>query len=179
MVTGDADFARGFAVSAEVLDSIPLILDVPWKVDGTFRPIPHGSGSAPLSTFQARDRYKVEFLTSNRGADEYADKPAHMPALGGTAADPRDSWVSSSISLVLLHRAGINVLVPVPARYAVHKLIIANRRQSEQGGLLKQEKDITQAGAIIEAVALTRRMDDFKEAWERGPGGGKAYRRVS
>lgn len=177
MITGDADFAQDFAISAEVLDSIPPILDVLHKVDETFRAIPHRSGSPQSSAFQTRDGYRVEFLTSNRGSDEYSDKPANMPALGGASADPLrflDFLIYQPVRTVLLHRAGVNVLVPAPARYAVHKLIVASRRLGDQGGLLKQEKDIAQAGSIVEAMALTRRMDDleeaFEEAWERGPG---------
>ncbi|RUX67058.1 hypothetical protein EOA25_41860, partial [Mesorhizobium sp. M2A.F.Ca.ET.040.01.1.1] len=71
---------------------------------------------------------------------------------------------------VLLHRSGVPVLVPSPERFAVHKLIVATRR--ERGAAAKREKDLHQAGLLVEALDTTRRQDDlalaFAEAWERG-----------
>ena len=71
---------------------------------------------------------------------------------------------------VLLHRSGVPVLVPSPERYAVHKLIVASRRQ--QSAAAKREKDLHQAALLVEALDATRRQDDlafaFSEAWNRG-----------
>lgn len=46
------------------------------------------SGQAASPSFRNKDGYKVEFLTSNRGSDDYMGQPAKMPALGGPSADP-------------------------------------------------------------------------------------------
>ena len=72
----------------------------------------------------------------------------------------------------MLHRSGVPVIVPSPERYAVHKLIVASRRQSDANGIGKREKDVHQVGLLIEALMETRRQDDlaevFAEAWGRG-----------
>ncbi len=74
---------------------------------------------------------------------------------------------------VILHKAGVSVVVPLPERYAIHKLIIASRRKSEGPGSLKKSKDVAQASFLCEALVATRRGSDlaeaFNEAWDRGP----------
>jgi len=64
-------------------------------------------------------------------------------------------------------------VVPSPQRFAVHKFIVASDRLSDAGGQAKRDKDVTQAKALFEAMAMTRRQDDlaeaFVEAWRRGP----------
>lgn len=173
MQTGDADFAQDFAISAEVKDSLPPILEILQAVDTTFRAVPHRSGSHRSTAFENATRYRVEFLTTNRGSDDHQDKPADMPALGGAAADPMrflDFLISDPIRTVLLHRGGFPVIVPAPERYAVHKLIVATRRQKDF--TMKAEKDIAQAGLLIEALHQTGRSDAlaiaYGEAMERG-----------
>ena len=176
ILTGDADIAQDYAVSREVEDSLPPILDLLRSVDPTFRPVPHRSGSAASSAFQTKRGYRVEFLTSNRGSDDYSDQPSTMPALGGASADPLrylDFLIRDPMRTVLLHKSGIPVNVPEPSRYAVHKLIIATKRRTDGHFVLKRDKDLKQAELLFEALYETRRASDFalayEEAEERGP----------
>jgi hypothetical protein len=97
ILTGDADVAQDHAISSEVNDSLPSIVELLHGVDPTFRPVPHRSGAAASSAFQTDSGYRVEFLTSNRGSDGYRNHPAKMPALGGASAAPSIS--SSGIRL--------------------------------------------------------------------------------
>ncbi|MDI7864980.1 GSU2403 family nucleotidyltransferase fold protein [Rhizobiaceae bacterium n13] len=175
LMTGDADIAQDFAVSHEVDDSLPPILELLRSVDPTFSPVPHRSGQAASSSFRNKDGYKVEFLTSNRGSDDYTDQPARMPALGGASADPLrflDFLIRDPIRTVLLHKSGIPVTVPDPSRYAVHKLIVASRRHNDGMSAVKRDKDVKQAGVLFEALLQTRRSSDlalvYIEAWHRG-----------
>nr|WP_316655527.1 GSU2403 family nucleotidyltransferase fold protein [uncultured Gellertiella sp.] len=175
ILTGDADIAQDFAISREVEDSLPPIVELLQNVDPSFRPVPHRSGSAASSAFQNADGYRVEFLTSNRGSDDYVDQPAHMPALGGASADPMrflDFLIKEPVRTMLLHRSGVPVVVPDPPRYAVHKLIVASRRHTDGQGAVKREKDVRQAALLFEALEQTRRSADlalvYNEAWERG-----------
>lgn len=39
-------------------------------------------------------------------------------------------------------------MVPSPERYAVHKLIVASRRQNDANGVAKREKDVHQASLV-------------------------------
>lgn len=176
ILTGDPDIAQDYAISREVEDSLPPIVQLLQHVDASFRPVPHISGSGASSAFQNAEGYRVEFLTSNRGSDDYVDQPAKMPALGGASADPirfLDFLIRDPVRTILLHRSGIPVVVPDPARYAVHKLIVASRRHTDGQGPAKREKDIRQAALLFEALQQTRRSADlalvYNEAWERGP----------
>jgi len=177
--TGDADFAQDFAVSAEVLDSIPPILDVLHEVDPSFRAIPHQSGKVGSTAFVNRSGYKVEFLTGNRGSDDNTGKPSPMPALGGASAEPLrflDFLIYEPVRAIVLHGSGIPVLVPAPQRYAVHKLIIATRRLTDDNGSMKSQKDLMQSGLLFEAMAETRRSDDLALAWSEAWSRGDAWR---
>jgi hypothetical protein len=64
--TGDADLAQDFAISAEVADSLPPILDLLKGLDPTFRA--HIIGSCRSHAFRKQSGYRVEFMTTNRGA---------------------------------------------------------------------------------------------------------------
>jgi hypothetical protein len=178
MMTGDADFAQDYAISAEVEDSIPPILDVLKAVDESFRPVPHQAHPIRSTAFENAKHYKVEFLTGNRGSDDYIGKASEMPALGGASAEPLrflDFLIREPIRTVMLHRTGIPVRVPAPARYAVHKMIVASRRAQDSSGILKRDKDVRQAALLFEAMAETRRMDELAEAWSDAWGRGAAW----
>lgn len=176
MQTSDADFAQDFAISAEVGDSLPPVLEVLQSVDPSFRAIPHQSDQAKVVAFVNAKGYRVEFLTSNRGSDEYSGKPSPMPALGGASAESLrflDYLIYEPVRTVLLHREGVSVLVPVPERFAVHKLIVASRRLTDALGRTKADKDRSQASLLFEALVETRQgdvlADAYEEACARGP----------
>jgi hypothetical protein len=171
MQTGDADFAQFHDVSVAIGDSLPPIMDVLRRVDPTFRDIPSQIDGRLSSRFASRDDFKVEFLTPNRGSDDHGGRPVQMPALGGAAAAPLrflDYLIYQPIRAVMLHGAGVPVFVPSPERYAVHKLIIASRREDRD----KAAKDRLQARSIFEAMVANRQHADlasaFTEAWDRG-----------
>jgi hypothetical protein len=174
--TGDADFAQFHSISAAVGDEMPPLLELLRKVDATFREIPHQMDSRRSTAFISRSGYRVEFLTPNRSSSDYDGVPALMPALGGASAQPLrflDFLIYEPVRAVLLHGAGVPVLVPTPARYAVHKLIVAERRRSDDAGHAKSDKDLRQAGSLIEAMVRQNRSidltDAYAEAWGRGP----------
>jgi len=171
--TGDADFAKFHSVSSEVDDSLPPVIEVLKAVDPTFREVPHRRDAGRTTQYENASRYRIEFLTPNRGSDDHADHASHMPSLGGASAQPLrflDFLIRDPVRTVLLHRSGVPVLVPSPERFAVHKLIVAARR--ERSAAAKREKDLHQASLLVEALATTRRQDDlafaFAEAWDRG-----------
>lgn len=176
ILTGDADIAQDYAISGEVADSMPPIVDLLQGVDPTFRALPHVSGSPRSNAFRNSSGYRVEFLTTNRGAEEYSDQPAQMPALGGAAADPlrfMDFLLRDPVRTILLHGAGVSVVVPDPSRFAVHKLIVAGRRLDDTSGRAKRDKDLQQAGMLFEALQQVgdgaNLADALREAWSRGP----------
>ena len=68
----------------------------------------------------------------------------------------------------MLHGAGVLVRVPDPLRFALHKLILAERRRATP----KARKDLVQAETLIEAL-IEDRPDDLRDLWgeltDRGP----------
>jgi hypothetical protein len=175
MQTGDADFAQFHEISTAVRDSMPPILEVLRKVDSSFREIPNQVDGRVSTQFVSRDKFKVEFLTPNQWSDDQAGKPVVMPALGGAAALPLrflDYLIYQPIRAVLLHGAGVPLLIPSPERYAVHKLIVGSRRKDDRDATAKSKKDRLQARSIIEAMIANRQHADlasaFMEAWDRG-----------
>ena len=174
--TGDADFAQFHSISTAVGDSLPPVLDVLQAIDPTFREVPHQTVGRRSTAFMNEARFRVEFLTPNRGSSDHDRQAAAMPALGGAFAQPLrflDFLIFEPVRSLLLHKSGVPVVVPSPERYAVHKLIVATRRRADEDGASKRSKDIVQVDRLIEALAQTRHQSDlalaYDEAWNRGP----------
>ena len=118
---------------------------------------------------QSQSQTLVGFLTPAFG-DETV-KP--LPALGVSAQGLNclDFLIADPIGAVALYRSGVLVQIPRPERFAIHKLIVADRRR---GGpdRLKARKDRAQAAFLIEVLAEDR-PDDLAEAYDdalsRGP----------
>jgi hypothetical protein len=131
----------------------------------------------PSTSFKVRGRdLRVDFLTPLLGRD--SEEPVFLPALGVAAHPLRflDYLIESPAQAVIVGFDGILVNVPDPARFALHKLLISQRRPvSEQ---TKAAKDLRQARALIELLLLDR-PGDLPVAWEalrRGPAAVKAVR---
>ena len=111
----------------------------------------------------------VEFLTPAFGEERV--KP--LPALGvsAQALNYLNYLIAEPIAAVALYRSGILVQLPRPERFAIHKLIVADRRH---GGpdQAKARKDRGQAAFLISVLAEDR-PDDLREAFidalSRGP----------
>lgn len=176
MQTGDADFAQFHSISVAVNDTLPPVLEVLRKVDETFREVPHATDSRSTTRYVSRSGFNVEFLTPSMGSAEHDGKPTLMPALGGASAVPLrflDFLIHEPVRSVLLHKAGVSVLVPAPERYAIHKLIVAARRRTDRDGTARSRKDLRQSVILTEALMLVRQHVDlasaYIEAWSRGP----------
>ncbi|MCA0433670.1 MAG: hypothetical protein LCH46_10410 [Proteobacteria bacterium] len=173
--TGDIDIAQFHAVSVSVEDSIPPLLDVLRQVDPKFRSMPNLNDHEGTTKFATRE-LRVEFLTPHQGSDDRAGHPIPLPALGGAAGEPlrfMEFLIHRPIRAVVLHKGGIPVLLPQPARYAVHKLIVAARRPAGEG---KDMKDLRQAHWLARALRETGRGHDFAEAYEDAVGSGPSWR---
>ncbi|MGH6899226.1 MAG: nucleotidyltransferase family protein, partial [Geminicoccaceae bacterium] len=137
--TGDVDIAQFKNVSIAVEEKTPTILETLKKVDPSFRAVPHMHNQGSVTSYVAKSGIRVDFLTPNEGPD--TDAPARLPALGTDAQQLRflDFLIHDPEPAVLLYGEGIYVLVPSPQRYAVHKLIVARRRNE---GAAKTDKDV-------------------------------------
>lgn len=174
--TEDIDIAQDYGVAIGIgeddrMDDVGELLR---GVEPSFKPVPHlGRNPAPAA-FQTATGFKVEFLTTNRGSPEIEADVSPLPALGvaGTPLRFLDFLIRSPCRSVLLHDAGVAVMVPTPERYAVHKLIVSRRRHQTSQSQEKARKDVAQASAIIAAKHTLRMRQDLGFAWmeafERG-----------
>jgi hypothetical protein len=172
--TSDVDIAQFKNVSVAIGDQTPAMLDVLKNVDKTFRPVPHISDRRRVASYVAKGGLRVDFLTPNEGPD--TDQAEALPALQTDAQPLRflDYLIYEPVPAVILHNAGVYVHVPAPERYAVHKLIVSRRRPE---GLAKRDKDLQQAGALLEALAY-RQPHELKLAWEEAYNRGQTWRQL-
>ena len=169
--TLDIDLAsfRQLAVGIDETVSPPLA-EVFEDLD--FEPVP-GLGRQPWRWKQSKDGALVEFLTPyTTGSAEQEN----ITALGIQARALRfmQFLLRDPIDAVAIYREGILVRIPAPERYAVHKLIVAARRMSDDNGL-KAEKDRRQAQMLVNVLAEDRPGELF-EAFEEAMNSGDRWR---
>jgi hypothetical protein len=145
--TQDVDIAQDYGVSVALDDRLERTpLEILQGLDAHARAIPARADGRVTTTYEAGG-VRVEFLTTNRGGDR--DSPSRLPALKTEAQPLRmmDYLLRETMPATVLHDAGVAVNVPAPARYAVHKLLVSQRRIGGKAG-----KDRAQAGALIELL---------------------------
>lgn len=173
--TGDLDLAQDHGVSVALDESLdrPLI-DILRSVDTSFAPVPALAGPHVAASYRRPGGYRVDILTTNRGAER--DEPVRLPSLQSDAVPLRflDYLLRDTIEAAVLTRFGALANIPAPERYAVHKLIVSTMRRDTGESAVKADKDLFQAGILIEALSIKRRGDDlaaaWREAWDRGEG---------
>ena len=89
----------------------------------------------------------IDFLVPERGRG--IDKPYPLPHLGVNAQALRflDFLVQNTITL---KSDNISVRVPHPATFGLHKLIISQRRKTEEKSLKERQEAITVLKALVE-----------------------------
>lgn len=168
-VTEDIDVAAFRSVSVALDDRLDPSLGEALSRIGPFVARP-SLDRQPTAWRDTESGALVELLAPNEGPDR--DEPMELPALGAYALPLRflDYLIREPVQAAVLYRSGILANVPDPARYAIHKLIVATRRASPAAA--KARKDIEQSAALIRVLAEDRPdelEDAFAEARERGP----------
>ncbi len=171
--TGDLDLAQDYGVSVALDDKLDQpLFEILKTVDPAFVPVPTLANPLVATTYARPGGYRVDVLTTNRGADR--DAPVRLPSLQTDAVPLRflDFLLRDTVEAAVLTRFGTLVNVPSPERYAVHKMIVSTLRQTTGESAVKADKDIVQSGILIEALILKRRHDDLadvlREAVQRG-----------
>lgn len=166
--TGDVDFASFERLSVALDDKVEESPDEILSLL-KFDPVPGINDRQVWRWRQSHSDAMVEFLTPAFGDEKV--KP--LPALGvsAQALNYMNFLIADPIQAVALYRSGVLVQVPRPERFAIHKLVVADRRQ---GGpdQFKARKDRAQAEFLV-AVLSEDRPDELAEAYEdalsRGP----------
>jgi len=171
-VTDDIDIASFERLSIVLGDTVDKSLaDV--FADLKFEPVPSLDRNKVWRWQQTDRTTLVEFLTPSFEEEEGL---RDLPALGVSAQSLHhlNFLIAEPIQTPLLYRSGVLVQIPRPERFAIHKLIVADRRRDDPSRL-KARKDRAQADVLIEVLS-EERPDDLAEAYEMAMSGGPAWR---
>lgn len=173
LMTQDADLATATLAIDELPDGQTL-LDVLQLADSSFRDVPPLRRDAPPSAFKSESGFMVDLITQQQTRDD--DNPLLLENLSpGAAPLQHVAWlIDEPIDAVALYGNGVPVRVPQPARYAIHKLIVAQKRHNVERS--KRQKDLDQARALIEALTETdpyALTDAYENACQQGRKGWK------
>ncbi len=133
-----------------------------------FIEVPALDRKSPSTRFRIKGKQlSVDILTPMPGRP--TAKPIHLASLDTYAEPVRflDYLLTDAQSAVMVARAGILVNVPAPARYALHKLVISERRIA--AFQTKTKRDMYQAEQLITTL-LRDRPGDLRRAWQAAAG---------
>ena len=166
--TSDMDFSVERTLEIGISRSIP---DEIRRVDADFKTTLSFSPSLPSFDLVAPDGFKIEFLTTRNSVSDRTPIMIERFMLYAQPLEFMDYLIEDTQHAVLLAGAGIPVVVPSPARFALHKLAVSQLRPVSFQA--KIAKDIAQASSIIEillednpgqlllAVDALKHRDDF------------------
>ena len=159
--TGDIDIAQFEKLSVALEDHVDPGLTETFSTL-KFDPLPGIEPGRTWRWVQGGSGQLVEFLTPAFGEETIRD----LPALGvsAQALNYLNFLIAEPVHAAAIYRSGVLVQVPRPERYAIHKLIIADRRR-DGAGSLKSSKDREQAAFLIEVMAEDR-PDDLRQAYK-------------
>lgn len=156
--THDVDVGayRTLEVAVPELDA-----DVPTALENLgmgFLPVPGFSPKHPSTSFNVRKTgLRLDLVTPAKS--EADDGPVRIARFNAAAAPVRylDYVLEDAQLAAVVNGGGVLVRVPSPARFAVHKLLVAQDRPP--AFQTKARKDLAQAAAVIEALAEMRPGD--------------------
>ena len=121
------------------------------RADKSFEPVWSNEDKLPKA-FRAANGFTVELLTSfGRGRKS----PVLIESIQAAAVPLsfQEYPAEETIRAAALYGSGVLVRVPTPARFAIHKLIVAQRRKGTE--VAKRQKDLRQAKELIDIMLET------------------------
>jgi hypothetical protein len=169
--TADIDIASFERLSVALDDRVETSLPDTFKALD-FAPVPSTFSRSVWRWKQTRSNTLIEFLTPSFRDEEDIRE---LPSLGVAAQSLHflNYLIAEPIKAAALYRSGVLVQIPRPERFAIHKLIVADRRRTDR---IKSIKDRAQAAFLIRALAEDR-PDDLREAMEDARGRGPKWNR--
>ena len=165
--TDDIDIASFERLSLALDDEASPPLQSILK-DFSFEPAPQLQHKEAWRWRQTRGDLLVEFLTPSFDEAEGV-RPLAALNVRAQALHHLNFLIADPIVAAVPYRRGVLVQIPRPERFAIHKLIVADRRKDVR---LKAVKDRGQAAFLIEALAEDRPddlADAYRDAASRGP----------
>jgi len=164
----DMTEARTISLAVDKNLGIPL-LEVLTTLDETFREVPGMDPRTPPISYINQDKIRLDVLMPFSGPDR---GPIHSKKLGSHGQPQRllDYLAVDPVKTILLVGGGAPTHIPSPARFALHKLIVSQRRNPIEAA--KKRKDLLQAQQLIELL-LENDPDSLRSAYDdlkgRGP----------
>ena len=147
MRTEDMDFSVERVLDVGFHRSIPDDLQ---SIESTLKPPKQINPATQPFDLIAADGFKVEFLTTKVSPTDRAAVHIERFSLYAQPLDYMDYLLDQAQSAVVLYGAGIPIMVPDPARFALHKLAISQLRPPSFQ--TKALKDIEQASSLLEIL---------------------------
>jgi hypothetical protein len=168
-MTNDIDIASFEKLSLALGDTVaPSLHDVLGEFN--FAPVPSIDKNRIWRWRQSSSETLVEFLTPSFDEEEGI---RDLPALGVSAQSLHhlNYLIAEPLHAAGVYRDGVLIRIPRPERFAIHKLIVSNRRKDGPESL-KARKDLLQAELLIEILSEDRPADladAYTDAMSRGP----------
>ena len=169
LMTNDADLSVAeFIPSGSEEDFLSVLR----RADPTFDAHWNEGDKLPKAFKAGSNDFLVELLTKQgRGRTS----PVAVKSIGASAVPLafQEYLAADAIDVIALYGSGVRVRVPSPARYAVHKLMVATRRKDAT----KRLKDLAQAKELVEVLRGTEPLslgDAVDDARSRGKQWSKA-----
>jgi hypothetical protein len=158
--TDDIDIASFEKLSLALEDTTsPPLTEV--LSDFAFAPVAAMEPDRAWRWKQGSGNQLVEFLTPSFDAEE-GRRPLAALGVDAQALHHLNYLIAAPIPAVVTYRSGVLVQIPRPDRFAIHKLIVSQRRRGRD--TLKARKDLLQAEFLIEVLAEDR-PDELAQAY--------------
>lgn len=161
--TQDVDIAASNSISVAVGSDdtdLPGVLD---RLEMGFLPVPALAPTGNTTLFKVRGQgLRVDLLAPAARAGQ---RDVLIRRLNAWAQPLKflDYVMDDTVSAAAIDGGAVLVTVPSPARFALHKLMVANERPAAMHA--KVEKDLWQAARVLEVV-LDERRGDLRIAWD-------------
>lgn len=164
MQTQDIDLASENHINVAISEEAPNVKSVLLESGMGFFEVPALNHKLPSTSFKIRGQaFQVDLLTPLHGSDD--SSPIKLKHFNSYAYPIRflEFLLEDTQIAVVPFRGGVLINVPSPARFAVHKLVISQRRPAAQQ--TKANKDKLQAEMIFN-VLLEDRPGDIGLAFD-------------
>ena len=174
--TQDVDFGAmanphigiGVPQTPQLMASVPKAIEA---LEMGFLPVHFPTGEKPTTYIVPNRGWRIDLVTAPRGKDRVS--PVEIPRFG-VYAQPlefMDYALDKTMEALVVGNSGVLVRVPEPARFAIHKLLVASNRDPRSSA--KADKDRQQACLMLRFLAEERSGDitlAAEDAISRGSG---------
>ena len=153
--TQDMDLASHRKIEVAMPPDVPDVKSVLLGSGMGFFKVPALNPKLPSTSFKIRGKdFHVDLLTPATGAS--SSKLVYLEHFNSYAHPMRflEYLLEDSQDAAIPFRSGILVNVPNPARFALHKLVVSQRRPVAQQ--IKANKDMQQSGELLEVLLEDR-----------------------